>query len=401
MYYVMDESSVREYVRESLPIMPLFEGTADICVADLSEGNINLIFRVFSASDPIAKSVLIKQALPYARRYPELRLPLDRARIEYEALHLERECCPDHVPLVYRYDPEMCLNMMEDMNRHVVMRSGLMQQIRYPLAARHLGRFLARTLFYTSDLYLPSTEKKALVAKFINPALCRITEDLVFTEPYVDHPNNHWNPQLDSEVAEIRNSEELCSEVLVLKRKFMCDAQALIHGDLHTGSILVNEDETKFIDPEFAYVGPMSFDVGNVVAHLVLSFASQEWHAGEKRECDDYRQWLLTAIREMWKVMEAELSRLWETEGRDERGSAAFRDKYMRELLIDAAGFAGCEIVRRIVGLAHVLELDSIADLSARASAESRSLRVAETWLVERNSFTSIDDVISAVEQPA
>lgn len=401
MYYVMDQCSAQRYVRESLPARQLFEGKDDICVADLSDGNINLIFRVFSASDPIAKSVLIKQALPYARRYPELTLTVERARIEYQALAIEKQCCPDHVPQVYFYDPEMCLNMMEDLNRHVVMRSGLMRRIPYPLAATHLGRFLARTLFYTSDFYLPSAEKKAMVARFINPALCKITEDLVFTEPYLDHPNNHWNPCIGGELAKIRESEAVCSQVLLLKRKFMCDAQALIHGDLHTGSILVNEDETKVIDPEFACVGPMSFDIGNVVAHLVLSYPSQEWHAGGTKECSDYRRWLLTAICQMWKVLEAELCRLWDTESSGTRGSRIFHDMYLRELLMDAAGFAGCELVRRIAGLAHVPELDDIADLNARAAAESLSLKTAHTWLLERNSFASIDDVISAVEQPA
>lgn len=238
-----------------------------------------------------------------------------------------------------------------------------------------------------------------MVAGFINPALCKITEDLVFTEPYVDHPNNHWNPRIDGELSRIRDSEAVYGQVLLLKRKFMCDAQALIHGDLHTGSILLNEHETKVIDPEFACMGPMSFDIGNVVAHLVLSYASQECHAGGKEECHGYRQWLLAAICQMWKVMEAELRRLWETEGRGSRESRVFRDSYLHELLLDTAGFAGCEIVRRIAGMAHVLELDSIADLSARASAESLSLRIAQAWLLERSSFTSIDDLISIVEQ--
>ena len=46
----------------------------------------------------------------------------------------------------------------------------------------------------------------------------------------------------------------------------MGSPEALIHGDLHTGSIMVTESETRVIDPEFAFYGPMGFDVGAVSA---------------------------------------------------------------------------------------------------------------------------------------
>ena len=39
-------------------------------------------------------------------------------------------------------------------------------------------------------------------------------------------------------------------EVAKLKFDFMTHAQALIHGDLHTGSIFIKEDSTKVIDAD-------------------------------------------------------------------------------------------------------------------------------------------------------
>lgn len=326
MYYPIDEERALDYVRNSCLMTQVFGEKDDLTSAALSEGNINLVFRVCSESDPIAKSVLIKQALPHSRRYPELKLPLDRARIEFEALQLEGKYCPAQVPRVYFYDHEMHLNAMEDMNRHIVMRYGLMQQIRYPSFASHLGTFLARTLFYTSDFYLSSPEKKALVARFINPALCKLTEDLIFTQPFIDHPNNRWNRLLDAQVTEIRNNEELRGEVFSLKTDFMCNAQALIHGDLHTGSIMVNQNETKVIDPEFAFFGPMGFDIGNLLANLVLSYASQEFHAKVPRACIEFREWLLESIRQVWVVMEREFRCLWSTEGNDQWPSVILRN---------------------------------------------------------------------------
>jgi 5-methylthioribose kinase len=366
------------------------------CV-DLAEGNINLIFRVHGESDAVNRSVLIKQALPHSRRYPEFKIPLDRARIEYELLELEAKYCPGLVPCVYRYDPEMHLNVMEDLRGHVVLRYGLMKQTRYPYLAQHMGTFLARTLFYTSDLYLSSSEKKALVPRFINPVLCKICEDLVFTEPYIDHPNNRWTRLLDPQAIAIRQNDELRGEVLMLKVEFMCNAQALIHGDLHTGSIMVNEEETKVIDPEFAYFGPMGYDIGAVLGNLALSYASQEYHAEDPQLRSEYREWLLNTIREVWTIFEAEFHRLWEVEGNNQWPSAALRHKFLTRLLQDTAGFGACKMMRRILGLAHVPDLDSIEDDHARATAESLALNIASAWLMDRHDMRSVDDLISAI----
>ena len=174
MYYALDETKAVEYIRTTPVMDSIFRDCDDLKAVDLAEGNINLIFRVFSEGDPQKKSVLIKQALPHSRRYPELIIPLQRATLEYEMLELENKCCPGLVPRVYHYDGEMFANIMEDLNHHIIMRYGLMKQVRYKNFARHAGVFLARTLFLTSDLYLQAAEKKEMVARFINPVLCKL-----------------------------------------------------------------------------------------------------------------------------------------------------------------------------------------------------------------------------------
>ena len=56
-----------------------------------------------------------------------------------------------------------------------------------------------------------------------------------------------------------------------LKLKFLTSAEALVHGDLHTGSIMVTEEDTRAIDPEFAFFGPMGFDVGALIGNLLIA----------------------------------------------------------------------------------------------------------------------------------
>jgi 5-methylthioribose kinase len=41
---------------------------------------------------------------------------------------------------------------------------------------------------------------------------------------------------------------------------------------------MLTADETRVIDPEFAFVGPISFDVGAVIGNLLLAYFAQEGH---------------------------------------------------------------------------------------------------------------------------
>ena len=121
----------------------------------------------------------------------------------------------------------------------------------------------------------PPAEKKRRIAVFCgNTALCKITEDLIFTDPYRVAELNRWtSPQLDADRRrDPRGDAELKMAVSALKGKFLTAAEAMIHGDLHTGSIMVTATETKVIDPEFAFYGPMGFDIGAVIGNLLLAY---------------------------------------------------------------------------------------------------------------------------------
>jgi len=398
MFYALNEQNAIDYVKTRPVYQSLFSGAKDLRVLDLAAGNINLIFRVYSASDPLNKSVILKQALPYAWRYPDFKMPQSRAIKEWEVLVMENKYCPGLAPRVYDFDREMYVNFLEDCNRHVIMRQGLMKQVIYPRFAQDIGIFLARTLFYTSNLYLPSDKVKEAVVNYTNPVMCKVTEDLVFTEPYKQHPNNHYTPQLEPHVCEVYADDVLYSEVLEMKEAFMTHAEALVHGDLHTGSILINTEQTVVIDPEFAYYGPMAFDIGAVLGNLVLAFASQESHAPDVEKRRAYQSWLMDTVSEIWHVFAGEFGRLWDSEcNRDEWPAEGYKQKYLLRLLQETAGMGACKAMRRILGMAHVPDLESIPDEPARARVESLALNAAIAWIKNRRQVTSIDDLVAMV----
>ena len=84
---------------------------------------------------------------------------------------------------------------------------------------------------------------------------------------------------------ELYEDAALHLEIAKIKFEFMNNAQALIHGDLHTGSIFVRQDSTRVFDPEFAFFGPMGYDIGNVVANLIFAYDNGV-AAGETAFCE-------------------------------------------------------------------------------------------------------------------
>ena len=81
----------------------------------------------------------------------------------------------------------------------------------------------------------------------------------------------------------------------------------MIHGDLHTGSIMVTAHETRVIDPEFAFYGPMGFDVGAVIANLIMSYLASSGHETSPGERRSFEAWVLETIESVWTRVRAQV----------------------------------------------------------------------------------------------
>jgi len=62
-------------------------------------------------------------------------------------------------------------------------------------------------------------------------------------------------------------------------------------------------------------------------------------------------------------------------------------------------GFAGAKIIRRILGLAHNLDFEAIADPTVRATAEARALGLARAMIVSADSFCGVEALIEAAKR--
>lgn len=379
-------------------------------VSEIGDGNVNLVFRVKSQ-----KSALIaKQALPYLRaRGEDWPLPLSRAFFEYEALTREAIRAEGMTPRVIHFDQGMALTVMEYLSPHIILRKGLVRGIQYPRVAKDLGLFLARTLFRGSDLSMDAAEKRADVALFSgNHALCAVTEARVFTEPYFDAELNLWTtPQLDDAVARIRSDSALKIGVQEMKTIFMTRSETLLHGDLHSGSIMVTADDTRVIDPEFAFYGPMGFDIGALLANFLIAYMAQSGQATADDDRCEYSTWILSVVAETWETFENEFRNLWRTARTGElyAGKIFIDDdanetehalsRILEDILEDSIGFAGAKMMRRIVGAAHVEDLESIVDPDRRAACEKHVLSLARVMLLERKNLFGVSDIVQLASE--
>jgi 5-methylthioribose kinase len=410
-YAPLTEASLRAVVSRVPACLDLLKGDpADWEIREVGDGNLNLVFIVTSG----AAGVVVKQALPYVRLVGESwPLPLDRAYFEQEALKTQAAYVPMHIPKVYHFDTEQAAIVMAYLSPHIILRKGLIRRVKYPQLADHLSTFLAEMLFRTSDLAMPADAKKAAQALLChNTALCKISEDLIFTDPYRVAPLNRWtSPELDGLAAAFRADAPLKVAAQELKWAFLTRGEALLHGDLHTGSVMVTEADTRVIDPEFAFFGPIGFDIGAVLANLMLSYLAQNGHPGEPDAIAAYRRWLLDTIEAVWTGFEKKFLALWRKSATgdafvaelfaDPAGAEALethRLVTMARIFADSVGFAGAKMVRRILGLAHVEDLESIEDPEIRSACEMKALHLARNLMLDRAAIGDVKRLRARVE---
>lgn len=383
----------------------LGKDTAAWQVREVGDGNLNLVFIVETPEG----ALVVKQALPYVRLVGDSwPLPLKRCFFEYNALTRQAERDPDRVPDVHHFDEDQALMVMRFLSPHVILRKSVVAGKKHPDLANHMGLFLARTLFRGSNLSLPAAQARADLALFAdNVALCGITEALVFTDPYFEADMNRHTPGLDTWVSKLRIDRDMRVTAQEMKHAFVSRGETMAHGDLHTGSIMVTEDDTQVIDPEFAVYAPFGFDIGMLLANFLLGYFAQSGHEATPGARASYRDWLLNVTRDTWDVFVTEFTHLWRTERTgilysgalfEDQGDAIGAEQALNRLLsriwADTLGFCGVEMHRRILGLAHVEDLESIADDARRGVAERRALALGRHLAVNRETIQGMNTVI-------
>lgn len=416
-HYLLDTETVKAYLVEQLK---LFSADEPLDAEEIGDGNINYVFRVRSLIS--GKSIIVKQADQLLRSSGR---PLDitRSRREADALRIYAALTPQFIPRIYAYDDTMSIICMEDISYCGNLRKELMAGRPLPANfAENAASFLANAVFATSDLFLSPEEKKERVSAFINPELCAISETLVFSEPYCNGKNrNRITPGNENFIQKtLYNDEALKAEVASLRETFMNKAEALIHGDLHTGSIFIGntigvpidtnashdknttsepctEPCMKIIDPEFAFYGPIGYDLGNIIAHLYCAWMYAAFIRGASDKIkigidirsdipilqtssasDGFIERIAATIEALPQLFTAKALERCKTVPLSD---PLYNERYIRrrlaEILADAYGFAGTEIIRRAAGDTKTAEFDAMSSDSRCITMERIIIKTA------------------------
>lgn len=393
-YFTMTEAEAVDYANTRLSIFP---ADAELTCEEIGDGNLNYVFRIRDQKG--GQSIIIKQAGPVARISDEFKVSPDRNRIESDILRLQGKLAEGFVPKVYHYDPVMNCCVMEDLSDYEILRTAFLKKRTFPKFADHISTFLVNTLLATSDLVLNHKEKKELVKSFINPELCEITEDLVYTEPFYPCPRNEvFDGTRGFVEEEIWNDKALALETAKLKFDFMTNAQSLLHGDLHTGSIFVTETETKVIDPEFAFYGPAGYDIGNVIANLLFAYVNGRHTLADEAEREQFCGYILETIEQTIDLFKEKFIIAYNREVTEQVASYdGFLDYYLQRIIEDTAAVCGLELCRRVIGLAKVKDLTEIKEPESRAEAEIFCLKVGKTLILNRKQYDNGEDFIKTI----
>ena len=374
----LDLATLPDYLRQRRAEIRMFESETDLRIEEIGDGNLNTVYRVSDAARP-ERSVVLKHAPPYIKILgPEYPLSIERLTYESRALDVYNQFARGTVPELYYFDAETAVIAMEDLRDAQVLRADLIAGRVDTGIAEQIGRFMGTVHSRTYVENLDSTAVQHYRQQFANTTMQSITADYVFTFPYTEHETNFWTPGLEPDVQRLKADTDFLRQVAYLKQIFLTAQQAVTHGDLHTGSVLVQNNTAKVIDAEFAFYGPVGFDLGLFWANYLLSYFSHQ-------DTLDVQSALKTAIAKTWHTYTLEFRTV----------DATLKEQTLQQIFHEAVGFAGLEMLRRLIGAAHVKDIEGIADIPKKLRVERAALQFGATLVKQYQALRDVPAVLA------
>jgi len=291
---------------------------------------------------------------------------------------------------------------MEDVSEFKNLRYELKKEHIFSKFADQISSFMVNVLLPTTDLVLDRKKKKALVKDFINLGPCDITENLVLTEPYYDYRGrNVFDKSLLPFVKQnLYDNDILKANVAELRNNFMNNAQSLLHGDLHSGSIFINDSDIRVFDSEFSFYGPMGYDIGNVIGNLVFPYIVQKAYLKkDKKGNEQFIKWLGTTIQvifdQTFAKMAGKYDQIVKFSFYRERH---FKNQYLRSIKNDTLGYAGTEIIRRTVGDSKVIEITDIKDQKLQNLVMQILVKIGIKLILNRKVYNNGSEIVTDID---
>lgn len=344
----LTEAALPDYLRT----LGLLEPWETAAVEKAGDGNINWVRRVRlrpsaggtsptsraepAGEGPAGRSFIVKQARPALERFPQYRVSTERLVFEARWLERARPFDRDGIcPGVHGFDEPNRVLVLEDLGDAERLDTALARGARVEAEAAALGAFLGR-------IHRATQGEPGLADRFRNDAMRRLHGEHIFVLPFREN-DFPLPPRTRARADALLADAELRALADAAYARYLEPRGALVHGDVQAANVLLLPGGPKLLDAEIAHVGDPAFDVGTLVAHLLLAGLA----CGEPRRG-------LGAVRAAWHAY-AEAD-----------GAAAPLARFA-----DAARYAGLELLRRTLGAARV----------AAVEEDEAGLRVVEAGL--------------------
>ena len=247
-------------------------------VSRAGEGNMNLTLRVQTDK----RSFILKQARPWVEKYPSIAAPVERVAVEaaFYASIQEMAEVVWRSPGVLFFEASDGILALEDLGK-----GGDFTDV-YG-AGKVRDTELSALAAYLTDLHSRQMPLKPVLR---NRAMRALNHEHIFVLPLRadnDLDLDSFCDGLAEAAAPLLGDEAFVSAVTELGKIYLADGTHLVHGDFYPGSFLRCGAEVKVIDPEFAFLGAPEFDVGVLIAHLIL--AGEEPQSAVSRVVDRYQ----------------------------------------------------------------------------------------------------------------
>jgi len=224
------------------------------------EGNMNVVLRI----ETNMRSIILKQSRPYVQKYPSIPAPLDRIDVEYQFYKsLQGQPISNHLPEVIAYDSTDHLLLMQDLGK-----------------VSDMTRLYSDQHFDANDLQvlvevLSGVHSIAVSSQYPeNLALRRLNHQHIFVLPFMEDNGfdlDDVQPGLQVLSKHYKEDQKLKSTISKIGELYLNSGDVLLHGDYYPGSWMKVDEEVFVLDPEFSFVGFREFDLGVMIAHLLIA----------------------------------------------------------------------------------------------------------------------------------
>ena len=230
------------------------------------EGNMNFTARATTNR----RSFILKQSLPYVRRFPQVPAPVER--IEYEnrfyQIVRDNETLKSFTPEVYFFDDDNLILCMEDFGPAADFTSI------YKKGVEVSKQDMVDVARVVSELHYRFRTDEGL-GEIHNDKLRLLNYEHIFHLPLQQNngfPLDSVVEGFESATTKFRKDKRLKKRAKEIGQLYLNGSGTrLLHGDYYPGSWLKTDKGFRMIDPEFCFTGLPEFELGVLIAHLKMA----------------------------------------------------------------------------------------------------------------------------------